>query len=252
MLADGRFVVVYEDHGRSSLHGRFVSATGTLGAAFDVPDLGGNNDFARVAALADGGFILTWESDLGVLPLADASDKAVLARRFDATGTPVGDIFVVNQGGEDLQGAPAVATNPTGQTFIVWRDGHDYTGPGEDADAEGLRGRAFVPTTDLVSGSTLDDFIRTYDLDETINGLEGDDLIHALGGNDIVRGNSGFDHLKGGLGNDRLFGDGGEDLLKGEDGDDLLVGGLGRDVPIGGTGRDTFDFNKGGRKPGRR
>ena len=122
--------------------------------------------------------------------------------------------------------------------------GLDHTFPGADTEPDGIRGRAFVPTTDIVNGTEGDDVIQTYGLSEPINGLGGNDLINGLAGDDIIHGGAGFDQIKGGLGNDQLFGEGGEDLLNGEDGNDLLVGGLGRDVQIGGTGKDTFDFNK--------
>ena len=243
-LTDGRFIVVWQNGLYANIQARFVSASGVLqGQAFDLTPRGGYDDGVKVAALPDGGFIVTSENYGSRIAPEDGESSAVAARRFDSTGTPVGDLFIVNTGdpGTD-QYSPAVATNTTtGRTFFAWTDEHAFTGG--DNEPEGIRGRAFDPTTDIVTDTSGDDVITTYSLGETINATAGDDIIKSLGGNDIVHGGSGFDQLKGGLGDDQLFGEADDDLLNGEDGNDLLVGGLGRDIQLGGAGRDVFDFN---------
>ena len=244
-LTDGRFVVVWKNEQTDLIEGRLVSATGVpLGTAFTISE--GYGEGPEVAALPGGGFIVAWEDYSSTIPPEiDGNDAGIHARRFDANGSPVGDEVLVNTGDPDSdQDQPGVATNTTtGQIFITWEDSHTFTGAEGDADPDGVRGHAFVTSTDIVNLTEGDDIVQTYNIAETINALGGDDLINALGGNDVVRGGAGLDRILGGLGNDQLFGEAGEDLLKGEDGDDLLVGGLGRDVQIGGTGRDTFDFN---------
>ena len=162
-----------------------------------------------------------------------------------SAGAPAGKAFLVNTGDPlSDQTDPAVAANPlTGQAFVVWNDAHIFTGQGEDAEPLGIRGRAFLATTDTVNGTEGDDLIQTFSLGEPINGLGGDDVIISLGGNDIVHGNAGVDFLRGGFGDDQLFGDAGADRLKGEEGNDLLVGGAGQDTSFGGLGADRFDFN---------
>ena len=246
-LTDGRFIVVWDDNETDQIQGRFVSGAGVpLGSAFVISDAGGDNENARVAALPDGGFVVTWNNNGGLFASeADSDNTAIVARRFDSGGAPAGDLFLVNTGDSDTgQYLPAVAANPaTGQAFITWEDEHIFSGAGGDPEPAGIRGRAFLATTDTVNGTEGPDFIQTFSLSESINGLGGDDTINGLAGNDIILGGAGFDQIAGGGGNDQLFGEADDDLLKGEDGDDLLVGGLGRDVQLGGAGRDVFDFN---------
>ena len=243
-LSDGRYIVVWDNEDTDDIEGRLVDASGNpLGTVFSISNAGGDNDDARVAGLPGGGFIVTWENDAGLLtPEVNAGSRAIIARRFDATGAPAGDLFLVNAGDPlTNQERPAIATNlVTGQAFVAWSD---FAAHPEDNDPSGVRGRAFVATIDLVNGTAGDDVIQTYGLSEVIDALPGDDSINALGGNDIVHGGPGLDRLLGGLGDDQLFGDGGIDVLKGEDGNDLLVGGRGADLLIGGPGNDLFDYN---------
>ena len=66
-LADGRFIVVWEEADTNDIQGRFVSPAGApLGAVFTLSDAGGDNHHPRVAALPDGGFIVTWENTGGL------------------------------------------------------------------------------------------------------------------------------------------------------------------------------------------
>ena len=112
-----------------------MSATGTpLGSEFIVSNSGGDNFNARVAALPNGGFIVTWDNDGGATGTeVDGGNIAVLARRFDSSGAPAGDEFLVNTGDPDTdQQLPAVAANPvTGQAFIAWEDFHAFAGCGQ-------------------------------------------------------------------------------------------------------------------------
>ena len=246
-LTDGRFIVVWVNGDNDDIEGRIVDAVGNpIGSVFTIDSSGGDDDAPRVAALPNGGFIVTWANDGGNIAPETNDNDAVLARRFDSSGAPAGDLFLVNSGDPaTTQLNPAIAVNrTTGQAFFAWQDNHDFSADGGDDNQPDIRGRAFQTTTDVINGTVADDIIQTFGLSETINGLAGDDLIFALAGDDVIHGGAGFDQIKGGLGKDQLFGDGGEDLLKGEEGNDLLVGGRGRDVQIGGTGRDTFDFNK--------
>ena len=141
-LTDGRYIVVWENE-NGGIEGRFVDADGSpTGAAFTIANNAGNNDDARVAALADGGFIVTWDTDGGVIAPEDGTDYAVLARRFDNTCAPAGDLLLVNTGDPATsQFYPAVATDTaTGRAFIAWEDNHSYSGAGQDNAPSGVRG----------------------------------------------------------------------------------------------------------------
>jgi Ca2+-binding RTX toxin-like protein len=245
-LANGRYIVVWKNDTNDDIEGRFVDANGNpIGAAFTIGNNAGNNVVPRVAALPDGGFIVTWSNDGGVVAPENGGDSAVLARRFDSSGAAAGDLFLVNTGDPSTdQDFPAVAVNrSTGRAFIAWDDFHAFSGTGQDNDPPGIRGRAFLTTTDIVNGTSGNDTITTYSLSETINGLGGNDTINARGGNDSVNGGPGSDRMFGNVGNDTMVGGDGADTVDGEAGNDLVNGGLGNDVVTGGPGPDRFAFN---------
>ena len=193
-LTDGRFVIVWEDDTTGDIHARFVGAVGVpLGNVFAITQGDGSDRAARVAALPDGGFVATWDNEGASLGSeVDPDSEAVFARRFDSNGDPVGDVFLVNTGDPDSdQDNPSLGVNANGQAFIVWDDLHIFF-PEADIEPEGIRGHAFLATTETVNGSGGDDAITTYNLGEPINGLGGDDLINALGGDDVVQGGDRF------------------------------------------------------------
>jgi hypothetical protein len=74
-----------------------------------------NQNQPAIAALADGTFVLTWNSDQQTA--ADTID--VVARRFDGRGNPLSDELVVN-GVSRPCGPPAVAGHTEGGFTIVW------------------------------------------------------------------------------------------------------------------------------------
>lgn len=202
-LSDGRYVVVWTNDLTDKIEGRFVNAGGNaLGGVFTISNTAGSHDYARVAALPDGGFVVTWDENGSYFETGNFfPDHSVIARRFEANGSPVGDLFLVSTDspGTD-QGIPAIAVNrDTGRTFIVWED---EAARSEDGAPLGIRGGAFEPSTDPVMGTVASNTIITYSLGERISGLQGDDTILAMAGNDIVDGGPGFDRITGGPGAD--------------------------------------------------
>ncbi|MEE3098267.1 MAG: hypothetical protein VX463_00725, partial [Pseudomonadota bacterium] len=95
-LDNGRFVVVWTNHDAANGDGSGSSIAGRLVAANGVPEGAsefrfnqnalGTQDYPSVAGYADGSFVVAWAS-------ADIDDDnyGVSARRFDASGTPMGD-----------------------------------------------------------------------------------------------------------------------------------------------------------------
>ena len=82
---------------------------------------------SAVAMDGAGRFVTAWvELDLrdnneNVLnPTRDGSEASILARLFDADGTPLGSDFVVNTTAEGFQAALALAMSPTGHLVAVW------------------------------------------------------------------------------------------------------------------------------------
>ena len=116
----GDFIVVWTAAGGSgggAIHGQRFDASGApIGREFPV-----NSDTTRwhgqprVAAAADGRFVVAWSSDL------DGDGLGVTARLFDATGKPEGPDFVVNAYTTGWQGRPEVAALPSGEFVVAWQ-----------------------------------------------------------------------------------------------------------------------------------
>ena len=157
-LTDGRFIVVWKNEQVDRIEARFVSATGTpLGSVFTIS--GSYSEDPKVSALPDGGFIVAWDDYSGLAPEIDGNDTAIHARRFTANGDPAGDEILVNTGDPDTdQYDPGIATDlASGRTFIAWSDEHSFTGTGEDADPDSVRGRVLelTKTTSTARPATI-------------------------------------------------------------------------------------------------
>lgn len=88
-----------------------------------------------VAAQADGGFVVVWESYK-----QDLSSYGVFGQRFDSAGAPRGTEFQVNTETAFDQRAPAVASDPEGRTVVLW------SSIGQDGDGRGIFGQEFDAT----------------------------------------------------------------------------------------------------------
>ncbi|WP_238368691.1 calcium-binding protein [Mesobacterium pallidum] len=133
-LAGGGFVALFESDDPILETGFFNGIAGKLftagGAEASVelnlfagfsPDLDMNRP--QGAALADGGFIVTFHT-------YDGDQEGVFARRFDASGVATGPMFQVNGTTSGSQSFPVVAGLPDGGWVIAWhsrfQDGDDY------------------------------------------------------------------------------------------------------------------------------
>ena len=237
-LSDGRYVVVYEElAGNGNIFARLVNASGNpVGAEIVVANSALNiENFARVAALPDGGFVVTWDNG------SSPTGFDAFARRFLSDGTPGGDAFrlsTVADGSTQID--PAIAINGSGRAFVAF---DDYFGHAGDGDPPGIRGGAFQAMTEIINGTLGNDTITTYNLGETINAGPGDDIVKSMGGNDIVNAGDGDDVVEGGSGNDNLKGERDADTINGGAGNDSLNGGKKKGTLTGGIGLDSFVFD---------
>jgi hypothetical protein len=162
-LANGNFVGVAtreflnnpNDHDvfftiRTETGGLVVAPTPVNGAN-DTP---GDENLPHVAALADGGFVVTWEDSLGDL---NGTSQGIRAAVYDASGTLVaGNILVnvFNQAG--LQLNPDVTALPDGGFVVAWEDvGPDLVDRAQRFDEAGN----LVGTPIVFSGNA------TFDID---------------------------------------------------------------------------------------
>jgi hypothetical protein len=93
---------------------RFDASGNALGPEFVVNSTTtGNQTLPRVAMNANGHFVVAW---LG----QDTDTTGIRARRFDASGNPLGLEFPVNVNYTSTQNVPDVAIGPEGEFVVTW------------------------------------------------------------------------------------------------------------------------------------
>ena len=85
----------------------------------------GNQARASAASDPSGNLVVAWESEG-----QDGSSVAILARRYDASGAPLGAEFQVNTYTTGAQSQPTVAADALGNFVIVWQSNQDGSGSG--------------------------------------------------------------------------------------------------------------------------
>ena len=154
-LADGTTLVIWNDITAGSaagqIHGRFLDANGQpIGAEITLTNGAPVHfyDF-EIAALDDGGFVLTWTTGLTTV---DGSGQAIMAQMFDADGTPRAGAFQVNTQWWLNQQWPDVAALPGGGFVVTWMDqAGDYLSAG-DPYGSGIRAQIYAADGTPVGG----------------------------------------------------------------------------------------------------
>jgi hypothetical protein len=121
--ADGTFVIVWDDRSinrdgsGSAIFGQRYDASGNrLGSDFRVNTYTtGNQVSASVSVSPAGGFVVAWTSQYG-----DGSGSTAFARRFDASGSAVGNDFVVNTYTTGDQSGGQVVHDAGGNFVVTW------------------------------------------------------------------------------------------------------------------------------------
>lgn len=196
VLPDGRFVVAWFDAPRGAVVARRYAANGiaasgeftvnsytTVAPAVFFPSGGtsGSFEFAdtpfpgpSVAADADGGFMVVWDSTANPDPCPLATCFAVQARRFDAAGTPEGAQFTISaftSAGAAAETQPSVAARGDGQFVVVWNVSSGGSGAVAGWDsASAPVGQAFLvssltsatPLSPVVSSDGDGRFVATW------------------------------------------------------------------------------------------
>lgn len=91
-----------------------VNAVPTGGEIIANLELEGDQDAPRVAMADDGSFVVVWQH------AASDTDTDVRARRFAATGTPLGDEIAVHAASASDQTEPVVASAGNGDFVVAW------------------------------------------------------------------------------------------------------------------------------------
>ncbi len=130
-------------------------------------DITGHQNEPSIAALPDGGFVVSWSTNDTA---ADGDGTAIRAQRFDAAGAKVGTEFTVNENTAGNQQQAAIAADADGNLVAVFRQSDpvgataDNTEIGARVISFGLDGKTYVE-----DGAPLlvDSGITLTDLDST-------------------------------------------------------------------------------------
>lgn len=91
----------------------------------------GSHTDPALACAADGGFVVAWQQRIG-------HDDDIVAQRFAADGSPLGDLLAVDGGRRGGQRHPAIARADSGTFLVAWE-----SNAGEDGDGYGVFARRF-------------------------------------------------------------------------------------------------------------
>jgi hypothetical protein len=256
-LNNGGFVVTWnselQDGSEYGVYAQRYNAAGVAqGAEFKVNTNTASTQFdPTITALSNGGFVVTWESNL-----QDGSGYGVYAQRYNAAGVAQGAEFRVNTYTANIQVNPDITALSNGGFVVTWnsflQDGSDYGVYAQRYDAAGVAQGAefrvnsfttnsqgspsitalsdggFVVTweSDLQDGSNLGIYAQRYDaagnaVAATLTGDAAANTITWTGaqtvmidgglGTDILTGGTGNDQLQGGADADRIYGGAGVD-----------------------------------------
>ncbi|MEY4387640.1 MAG: hypothetical protein RLY20_2923, partial [Verrucomicrobiota bacterium] len=165
-LKDGSVIVIWSSAGQDgSLQGVFgqrLSAAGTkIGGEFQINQFALNNQRTpSVAALAGGGFVVSWVSELQ----RGLSTVDIYARIFDASGTAAGNEFPVNTVTTNICANPSVAASPNGGFAIAWSQR-------DQAGINSSLSQLTVAPVSEPSTASWDVFARIFKADGTTVGL---------------------------------------------------------------------------------
>ncbi len=159
-LDDGGFVILWESSGQDGsffgVYGQRFDADGSpVGADFRVNTTTENHQSnVEVTLLADGGFVVVWESR-GQDDVEASDGIGIFAQRYDADGNTVGGEFQVNTYTSGNQDRAAVTALDDGGFVVVWRSanldegagssiyGQRYDADGAAVDGEFMLSQAF-------------------------------------------------------------------------------------------------------------
>jgi hypothetical protein len=124
--SNGDFVVVWKalDSGDAIVARQFSAAGAPLGGEIPVSSavFEGVSD---VASDGSGGFVVVWGSSSFNDP--SPAELDVAARRYDATGTPLGSAFLVNTTTTGDQCGPSIARLANGNFVVTWHGNYTVT-----------------------------------------------------------------------------------------------------------------------------
>ena len=242
-LVNGGYVVSWESGQDGSGYGvfaqRYDAGGAAVGGEFRVNTITLNDQlFPSVAALANGGYVVCWQSSG-----QDGSGFGIYAQRYAANGATVGGEVRVNSTTFSAQVLPVISALSDGGYVVSW------TSLSQDGSGYGVYTQRYD-----ASGATVGGEVR---VNSTTFDNQQQQVITALndGGFVVSWGSSGQDGSGWGVYVQRydasgqavtntltLTGDSGDNLIQLGNGDERIAGGGGNDILFGGGGHDTAQY----------
>ncbi|MEN9360792.1 MAG: hypothetical protein RL095_2327 [Verrucomicrobiota bacterium] len=154
-LKDGGWIVTWQSDNQDGdsigiFFQRYDSTGAALGAELQAnTTFAGTQDRAHVAALEDGGWVITWSS-------ADAESTGIYQQRYAADGSLVGSESPVNSYTDSTQENPKVTGLADGGWLVTW------SSYGQDGDGYGVYQKRFAADgsagADILVNSTASDW----------------------------------------------------------------------------------------------
>ncbi|MFK0087404.1 type I secretion C-terminal target domain-containing protein, partial [Pseudomonas sp. NPDC090755] len=187
-LADGGYVVSWLSNSPTGIFWdiyaqRYDASGATVGGEVRVNTFtAGNQTFQSVVALADGGFVLSWQSEN-----QDGAFTGVYAQRYDASGAAVGGEVRVNTTLYGMQQEPTIDALSDGGYVVSWMSSHNQDGSewGIYTQRFDASGQAVANTLTL-RGDAGDNLIRLGSADERIVAGAGNDTVFGGEGHDTA------------------------------------------------------------------
>ncbi|WP_131819302.1 Ig-like domain-containing protein [Sphingomonas jatrophae] len=162
-MADGNFVVTWQDgsatlgdaEGTSIKAQIFTSGGAKVGSETLVnTKTDGWENMPSVAALAGGGFVVTWYygATAGRPAPGSSLESNIKAQLFDAAGNRVGGELPVNTQGANFQGMPVVGALAGGGFVVSWTD---YSGTLGDTSEDSVKAQLFDAAGNRLGGEFL-------------------------------------------------------------------------------------------------
>ena len=226
-LTDGGYIVVWSSYGQDDPSSQFKGGIyaqryDALGHAMGVEMLinttvADTQTRPDVAALAGGGFVVTWDS------YQDGSQEGVYSKTFTNAGSLNGSQIVFGTAGDDTLdggfGADIMWGGYGNDTYVVDSAGdsvNEKPGEGTDTVMSGVHYTLSADLENLTLTGSVNINGTGNGADNIITGNINDNILSGLAGNDTLDGGAGNDNMFGGAGNDTYAVDSALDVISEE------------------------------------
>jgi len=193
----------------------------------------------QIAALSDGGWVITWWSlD------QDGSGWGTYAQAYDANGDARGGETQVNTHTADFQRGSQITALNDGGWVITWMS------RSQDGDGWGVYSRSFENLAtaggdETIDGTAAADTITFTSLSTTVNAGEGANTITGTSGNNLIMAGVGADTITITSGTNIIEAGGGANTITATKGDNTITSGSGADTITVTSGTNTIHAGEG-------